>query len=67
MIACICPVCGGRGLVPKGFYDVLPGYHRGGSCTVLTPEQCRSCGGQGFVWKPETRERESYSLPLTQG
>ena len=41
MSAQVCPVCGGRGLVPRGFYDVSSNL----STTSATPETCRSCGG----------------------
>ena len=42
-----CPVCGGNGLVPNGFYNTLSGI---GSTTSTTPETCRSCNGTGVVW-----------------
>lgn len=43
-----CPVCGGRGTVPNGFYDV--GYPYGSGTSAL-PETCRSCTGTGVVWR----------------
>lgn len=57
-----CPVCGGSGHVPAGFY-------LGTGPTITTsssmPEQCRSCNGTGVVWHwsaatlcPEPAERE---------
>ena len=42
-----CPVCGGNGLVPNGFYNQTTGNW---SSTDATPETCRSCGGLGVVW-----------------
>lgn len=43
----VCPVCGGRGRVPTGFYDSTSGYYT----TVTTaPESCRSCAGTGVIW-----------------
>lgn len=45
MPAQVCPVCGGKGLVPKGFYDVSSNL----STTSATPETCRSCGGKGYI------------------
>lgn len=45
MSAQVCPVCGGKGLVPKGFYDVSSNL----STTSATPETCRSCGGKGYI------------------
>ena len=40
-----CPICVGRGTVPKNFYS-------GGTMTTdLTPEQCRSCLGTGILWR----------------
>ena len=43
----ICPVCGGKGLVPSGFYSAIgtPYY----STTITVPETCRSCGGRGYI------------------
>lgn len=43
----ICPVCGGKGLVPNGFYFAVgtPYY----STTSTSPETCRSCGGKGYI------------------
>lgn len=43
----ICPICGGKGLVPNGFY-----YSVGTSCystNSTSPETCRSCGGKGYI------------------
>ena len=45
MSAQVCPVCGGKGLVPKGFYDVSSNL----STTSATPETCRSCQGKGYI------------------
>jgi len=41
-----CPVCGGTGLVPHGFYNQTSGNW---STTDITPERCRSCEF-GIVW-----------------
>ena len=41
-----CPICGGNGLVPEGFYRQTSGCW--GSTSTI-PETCRSCGGQGYV------------------
>ena len=42
-----CPICGGRGQVPAGFYGPA-------SQTLLVistePEKCKSCDGEGVVW-----------------
>jgi hypothetical protein len=43
----ICPVCGGNGLVPNGFYNQVGGYW---STTSLEPETCRTYHGTGIVW-----------------
>jgi predicted methyltransferase len=45
-----CPVCSGRGVVPKGYYD-----NPGGTVyeSVASPdgtEVCRACNGTGIVW-----------------
>ena len=42
-----CPVCGGNGLVPNGYYDQTSGQW---STTATTPKTCRSCEGTGVVW-----------------
>ena len=42
-----CPVCGGNGLVPPGYYDQTSGQW---STTTMTGETCRSCWGTGVVW-----------------
>lgn len=41
-----CPVCGGRGIVQGGFYNL--GGVAGGT---LEYEECRSCGGKGYIWR----------------
>lgn len=44
----LCPVCVGRGLVQRGFYNVGNVY----DTTDATPEVCKTCGGNGIVWEP---------------
>lgn len=41
-----CPVCGGRGIVQNGFYNMCAD-----STTLSNGETCRSCGGKGVIWK----------------
>lgn len=36
-----CPVCGGKGSVPAGFY---------GLSNTTNDEICRTCGGTGVIW-----------------
>jgi len=44
-----CPVCGGTGNVPSGFY-------LGGNPALnALPVTCRSCFGTGVLWKPVTK------------
>lgn len=44
-----CPVCGGRGFVPCGFY--LSQTYDGSSVTNSTStEVCRSCNGRGIIF-----------------
>jgi hypothetical protein len=43
-----CPVCGGNGLVPNGFYSQTGGKWWS---TSTTPETCKSCSGTGIVWR----------------
>ena len=39
-----CPVCNGAGCVHKGFYlDTV--------ATSTEPDQCRTCLGQGVLWR----------------
>lgn len=38
-----CPICGGRGIVQGGFYNLR------GSTSNAT-EQCRQCKGIGIIW-----------------
>ena len=41
-----CPVCGGKGRVPAGFYSC---YHD--TCiTDASDVQCRTCKGEGIIW-----------------
>ena len=49
MSAQVCPVCGGKGLVPNGFYDVSSNLGSIYKTTSTTPETCRSCGGKGYI------------------
>src|SRR5438876_30914 len=46
-VAQVCPVCGGRGIVPVGFYDL--GYPTSAGEAKTVPEPCRSCHGRGFL------------------
>ena len=41
-----CPVCGGKGLLPHGFYIPSKAFS---SCST-EPETCRTCGGTGVIW-----------------
>jgi hypothetical protein len=43
-----CPICGGNGLVAKGFYDQISGKWSVGLAEPF--ERCRSCDGTGIVW-----------------
>lgn len=43
-----CPVCGGRGLLPSGFYIPNPNSTSGSSTLPVT---CKSCGGTGVLWR----------------
>ena len=52
-----CPVCNGRGLVPKGFYQTQAGYIVSDD---ITNEQCRSCNGTGIVWHEDNQYIVGY-------
>ena len=43
---CRCPVCGGRGIVPNGFYTIYAD-----TTNSSTAEPCRTCNGRGVIWK----------------
>lgn len=43
----ICPVCGGKGLVPNGFYNAVGTSSY--TTTNTSPETCRSCNGKGYI------------------
>lgn len=65
MSAQVCPVCGGKGLVPNGFYDVdssnLSNYRQ--KTTSASPETCRSCGGKGYIIEfPDTYQHPVYNV-----
>lgn len=45
----VCPICKGNGLVPTGFYNQTSGQWTIGSVTPF--EKCRSCEGEGVIWK----------------
>jgi DnaJ-class molecular chaperone len=44
----VCPVCAGRGFVGAGFYAAASGMGVTGS---TASEQCRTCQGEGIVWR----------------
>lgn len=46
-----CPVCGGRGIVPPGFYVTVAGGRY--ESTSLSPDQCRQCKGTGLLRRPK--------------
>lgn len=41
-----CPVCGGKGIVPNGFYQHTGEYW---VSSTTAPEQCRACSGKGYI------------------
>ena len=48
MQAVKCPICNGNGLVSPGYYS-HPGDHQFWVEVGVNPEQCRSCGGKGYL------------------
>lgn len=42
-----CPICGGKGIVPNGFYHST---EQNWSSTSCIPETCRSCI-DGVIWE----------------
>jgi len=49
MSAQICPICQGKGLVIKGFYDNVQNETMT-TGNLLETEECRTCKGLGIVW-----------------
>ena len=56
----VCPVCGGNGLVTRGFYNQTSGNW---STTDITPEPCRSCD-KGIVWGDDEDENINFKFEL---
>lgn len=54
-----CPVCDGKGHVPPGFYDVVPGIPMSND---LGLDRCKSCAGAGIVWEPEEPPKKGLAL-----
>ena len=52
-----CPVCGGNGMVPNGFYNTVTGV---GSTTSINPETCLTCNGSGVY----TQQSKMPTAPL---
>ena len=40
----LCPVCGGRGTMPAGFYSDA------GLTSSTASETCKTCKGEGVLW-----------------
>ena len=59
-----CPVCGGNGLVPPGFYTQMGGIWASSSAT---PERCRSCQGKGYVPTSELAHEKALREALQAG
>lgn len=45
-MAVTCPVCSGKGIVRKDFYEL----NNGTTTDGCLPVQCRACGGRGIVF-----------------
>lgn len=43
-----CPVCHGKGIVPRGFYQSV---NFDTTTSDATPEECKACSGQGVLWR----------------
>ena len=50
-----CPVCGGSGIVPNGFYNQTLSQW---STTSMTPDVCQNFSGTGVMWNGE------YYVPI---
>lgn len=49
-----CPICGGNGIVPNGFYNQIGG--QWATSDGNYKETCRSCGGTGIIWGNENNK-----------
>jgi predicted methyltransferase len=45
----LCPVCQGKGIVPRDFYDD-PNKMGWMTLTFSAPPECKTCKGEGIVW-----------------
>ena len=50
MKAQVCPVCNGRGIVAKGFYELGFEEHEDVTPNETITEECRSCKGKGYIF-----------------
>lgn len=55
-----CPVCLGRGIVRKDFYEIEP---RGTSTDGSMPVQCRACYGRGVILQGDGNNYPQYIYP----
>lgn len=69
-----CPVCEGRGIVPYGFYDMVPPgyiYVQPESSAVPQPPKCRACRGDGILdairYMPVTDDDAPIDFPGLKG
>ena len=60
----ICPVCGGKGSVPPGFYDT-GGYPWDTTTNINIRQPCRACGGSGVIVTPD--EYQPPVVTVTDG
>lgn len=49
----VCPVCGGKGKVPNGFYTWTEHYW---PTTSAAAETCRTCNGTGIIFETENKK-----------
>lgn len=61
MSAQVCPVCGGKGIVPNGFY-ISVGASNYYTTNSTASETCRSCGGKGYIIEyPDSCQHPVYN------
>lgn len=60
----VCPVCGGRGFVPNGFYSTTNPYGNYQS-TSTGAEICRACQGTGVLWGKEDDSAREGEVTIT--
>ena len=63
MKAQVCPVCGGKGKVPKAFYEPWRAWEPSSTNPAEEWIDCKACGGRGIIFVPEIEKHEPPPKP----